>query len=137
MMEFKYGELNQDFYEVQIYAVGQSVDLTTCRISKSVMEFFITKLAKFIHSKYGYDIYIYDENTIDLNFILKQPFNGISNKISFKVGLGIADRHDELELNDFALDSAITLLSDEKRIYHVDCAISKNEEYIEQEKRMG
>ncbi|WP_203621908.1 hypothetical protein [Apilactobacillus nanyangensis] len=134
MMEFKYGELNQDFYEVQIYAVGQSVDLTTCRISKSVMEFFITKLAKFIHSKYGYDIYIYDENTIDLNFILKQPFNGISNKISFKVGLGIADRHDELELNDFALDSAITLLSDEKRIYHVDCAISKNEEYIEQEK---
>lgn len=136
MMEFKYGELNQDFYEVQIYAVGQSVDLTTCRISKSVMEFFITKLAKFIHSKYGYDIYIYDGNTIDLNFILKQSFNGINNKVSFKVGLGIADRHDKLQLNDFVLDSAMGLLADEKHICDVDCSISKNEEYIERPKEV-
>lgn len=134
MMDFKYGELNHDFYEVQMYSVGLTGEMSTFKISKTVMKFFITKLSKFIHSKYGCDIYIYDENIIDLNFILKQPFNGINNKVSFKVGLGIADRHDKLQLNDFALDSAMVLLADEKHVCDVDCSISKNEEYIEQEK---
>lgn len=135
-MNFKYGELNHDFYEVQIYSVGQSVDLTTCKISKSVMKFFITKLSKYIHSKYDCDIYFYDENIIDLNFILKKSFNGINTKVSFKVGLGLADRYANLRLNDFALDSAMALLTDDTHIYSADVSISKNEEYIEREQEV-
>lgn len=66
-MKFKYGELNKDFYEVQTYSVGQSVEIDTFKISQKAMKHFVSELSKYIHSKCDHDIYICDDDIINLD----------------------------------------------------------------------
>lgn len=107
-MEFKYGELNKDFYEVQTYSVGQSVEIDTFKISQKTMKHFVSELSKYIHSKCDHDIYICDDDIINLD--VKKLFYFPYSKFNFKIGLDVSDSDTEFEVKDYGIVSAIPLM---------------------------
>lgn len=112
MMTFEHGKLNKDFYEVKLCSVGISGEMEFFKISQDMMKHFITKLSEFIHATCGRDIYICDEDIIDLNFIVKNPFDMPSAKVDFKIGLGLSDGNAKLDIKDYNMYKALLLLKE-------------------------
>lgn len=107
-MEFKYGELNKDFYGVQTYSVGQFVEIDTFKISQKAMKHFVSELSKYIHSKCDHSIYIRDDDIININ--VRNLFYSPYSKFNLKIGLDVSDGDTELEVKDYGIVSTIPLM---------------------------
>lgn len=136
MMEDKYCELNQDFYDLKVTLLNDYHNPfhENYKISKTVMRYLIHHLNRFINSNYDCDIFIYDEDIIDLEFDNRLSSNDIRR---FEIGTNLIDNHEEFipaENYNPVIPHIVNLINSSREEWTIKCAIKKSEEYIEQEK---
>lgn len=138
MMKDKYCELNNYFYDLKVTLFQDNCVPyhENYKISKTIMKYLIHHLNRFINSNYDCDIFIYDENIIDLKFDNRLSPNDIRH---FEIGTNLIDNNEEFipaENYNPVIHHIVNLLNSSREDWDIICAIKKSEEYIEQEKEL-